>query len=55
MLANEPGHRATVLVAFAAIGGTPNPNSVGKVSNVPPPAMALTAPLTAETAAIAAS
>ena len=44
MLPNDPGHRATVLVAFAEIGGTPSQTIAGKVINVPPPAIELTAP-----------
>ena len=44
MLATAPGHNATVLVAFATIAGMPRPTSAGNVSNVPPPAIELTAP-----------
>jgi hypothetical protein len=46
MLLSEAGHSATVLVAFATIGGIPRPMSAGKVSNVPPPAIAFMTPLT---------
>ena len=49
----NPGQRATVLVTFAVIGGTPSASNVGNVINVPPPAMALMAP--AATAANATS
>jgi hypothetical protein len=38
------------LVALATIGEIPNPISAGKVSSVPPPAMALMTPATAEIA-----
>src|SRR5918992_2106656 len=48
MLPRAPGHSATVLVALATIGGTPSPTSAGNVSSVPPPAIELTAPATAE-------
>jgi hypothetical protein len=44
-----------VLVAFAETGGTPNASSAGNVSNVPPPAIELTAPPSAEIAAMTAS
>src|SRR5271155_1473089 len=44
MDANCPGHRATVLVAFAGIGRIPVPNSAGKERNDPPPAIAFSAP-----------
>src|SRR5688572_9118222 len=46
MLPNEPGHSATVLVAFAEIGGTPSHTMAGNVMSVPPPAIELTAPPT---------
>ena len=55
MLAKEPGHSATVLVAFAGIAGTPRASSAGKVSSVPPPAMELAAPLTALISAMTVS
>ena len=55
MLAIDPGHRASVLVALAETGGTPSANSAGNVSNVPPPAIEFTAPPTAEMAAMTAS
>src|ERR1043166_4273412 len=42
MLPSEPGQSATVLVALATSGVTPSPTMAGKVSSVPPPAMALT-------------
>src|SRR3954468_16548519 len=48
MLPSEPGQSATVLVALAVSGGTPSPMSAGKVSSVPPPAIALIAPAMAE-------
>src|SRR6266566_6792638 len=44
ILATEPGHNATVLVAFALIGGTPVKIRAGKVINVPPPATELSIP-----------
>jgi Tfp pilus assembly protein FimV len=44
MLLNAPGSSATVLVALAVIGESPAAMSAGKVSSVPPPAMALTKP-----------
>ena len=44
MLPNDPGHKATVLVAFAEIGGTPSQTIAGNVISVPPPAIELTAP-----------
>jgi len=44
MLLNAPGRRATVLVAFAFSGESPAATSAGKVSSVPPPAIALTNP-----------
>ena len=44
MLVMAPGQSATVLVALAMIGGTPNPTSAGKTSNIPPPAIALAMP-----------
>ena len=40
----NPGHRATVLVTFAATGGIPSAVITGKEISVPPPATALTAP-----------
>src|SRR4051812_10532907 len=44
MLAADPGQRPTVLVMFATLSvRPPTPTSVGKVRNVPPPAMELTA------------
>ena len=43
MLASEPGHSATVLVALAASGGTPSQTIAGKVMSVPPPATELIA------------
>src|SRR3712207_1661316 len=48
MLPSAPGQSATVLVALATIGGIPSPTRAGKVSSVPPPAIELTAPATAE-------
>ena len=48
MLAPIPGQSATVLVALATIGVMPSPTSAGKVSSVPPPAIELIAPATAE-------
>src|SRR6266702_4221284 len=47
MLPSEPGHSATVLVALATRGVTPSPTMAGKVSSVPPPAIAFTAPAAA--------
>jgi len=47
MLPSEPGHNATVLVALATRGVTPSPTMAGKVSSVPPPAIAFTAPAAA--------
>ena len=47
MLPSEPGQSATVLVALATSGVTPSPTMAGKVSSVPPPAMAFTAPAAA--------
>src|SRR6267154_184488 len=44
MLPAVPMTSASVLVALAMIAGVPQSSSVGKVSNVPPPAMALIAP-----------
>jgi hypothetical protein len=44
MLLNAPGRSATVLVAFAFRGDRPAATSAGKVSSVPPPAIALTNP-----------
>ncbi len=41
---SEPGTSATALVAFAATGDTPAASSAGKVSIVPPPAMAFITP-----------
>ena len=40
----NPGHKATVLVTFAARGGNPTAVRTGKEINVPPPATAFTAP-----------
>src|SRR5918999_885640 len=48
MLPSAPGQSATVLVALAAIGGIPRPTRAGKVRSVPPPAIELTAPATAD-------
>lgn len=39
-----PAHEAKVLVALAAIGGTPANNRAGKVIKPPPPAMELSTP-----------
>lgn len=39
-----PAHEAKVLVALAAIGGTPANNRAGKVMKLPPPAMELNTP-----------
>jgi hypothetical protein len=55
MLLIEAGTRPTVLVAFAISGGIPRPISAGKVSSVPPPAIAFIVPATAEMAAMARS
>src|SRR5215207_10457482 len=44
MLLNTPGRSATVLVALALSGERPAATSAGKVSSVPPPAIALTNP-----------
>src|SRR5438093_910359 len=44
MLPEVPTTSARVLVALATIGGVPKKSRVGKVTNVPPPAMALIAP-----------
>jgi hypothetical protein len=44
MLAIAPGHRATVLLAFALIGGTPVNISEGSVIKLPPPATELSVP-----------
>ena len=55
MEANEPGQSATVLVALAAMAGTPSPNKAGKVRSVPPPAIEFTAPLAALISAMAVS
>src|ERR1051325_10825418 len=41
---NKPGHSATVLVALATFGSSPNQIKTGKVSSVPPPAIELTTP-----------
>src|SRR6185503_10818723 len=48
MLVTEPGHSATVLVAFAVSGGIPRPTSAGKVSSVPPPAIEFMTPAATE-------
>jgi hypothetical protein len=45
MLLSDAGQSATVLVAFATIGAMPRPMRAGKVSNVPPPAIAFITPL----------
>ena len=55
MLLSAPGHSATVLVALAVSAGTPSPTSAGKVSSVPPPAMAFTPPPSTEAMNTAAS
>ena len=39
-----PAHEAKVLVALAAIGGTPANNRAGKVMKLPPPAMEFNTP-----------
>src|SRR5689334_9867156 len=44
MLPSAAGSNATVLVAFATIGGRPAAMRAGKVSSVPPPAIELTMP-----------
>ena len=44
MLATEPGHTATVLVALAGMGGTPVKMSAGKEKKLPPPATEFMAP-----------
>ena len=36
---NSPGHKATVLVAFATFGSSPSQSRIGKVTSVPPPAI----------------
>jgi hypothetical protein len=41
---NAPGKSAIVLVAFAAMAGTPETRRAGKVTNEPPPATAFIAP-----------
>jgi hypothetical protein len=43
-LAVVPTHKASVLVAFAGMGGTPVNRSAGKATKLPPPATALIAP-----------
>src|SRR3954465_7576043 len=43
-LASVPGNSATVLEAFAIVGGNPARVSAGKLTNVPPPATAFIAP-----------
>src|SRR5947209_6727937 len=45
-----PGTSATVLVALAATGDSPNANSDGKVTSVPPPASAFMPPASAAAA-----
>jgi hypothetical protein len=50
MLLIDAGQRATVLVAFALSGGTPSAISAGKVTSVPPPAMAFITPATSAAA-----
>ena len=50
MLVIEAGHSATVLVAFALIGGKPNAMSAGNVTSVPAPATEFMTPaISAET------
>ena len=44
MLATEPGHSATVDVAFAGIGRTPVNISAGKDIKLPPPATEFSIP-----------
>ena len=44
MLAANPGHSATVLVALASTAGTPVTNSAGNEIKVPPPATAFSVP-----------
>lgn len=44
MLAANPGHRATVLVAFASTAGRPKNSRTGKEIKLPPPATALSVP-----------
>ena len=44
MLVIAPGQRATVLVAFAIMGGTPRLTRAGKTRSMPPPAMELAMP-----------
>src|SRR5271170_5667652 len=46
MLLTDAGQIATVLVALAVTEGRPSQISVGKETNVPPPAMELIAPAT---------
>jgi hypothetical protein len=47
-----PGQRATVEVALAVIGGIPRARRAGKVTRVPPPAMAFMAAPTAAASAV---
>ena len=48
VLANVPGMRARVFVAFAATAGIPAKTRDGNVRKLPPPAMALITPATKE-------
>lgn len=43
-LAARPGHKATVLVAFAGTAGTPRKSNAGNDIKLPPPATALRVP-----------
>jgi len=43
-LAVVPTHSATVLLAFAAIGGTPVKSNAGNATKLPPPATAFSTP-----------
>ena len=50
MLVIDAGQSATVLVAFALIGGNPSAMSAGNVTSVPAPAIAFMTPaISAET------
>lgn len=44
VLAANPGHRATVFVAFAGTGGTPLNSNTGNDTKLPPPATAFSVP-----------
>jgi hypothetical protein len=53
MAPSEPGHSATVLVAFAIMGSRPIQSNVGNVRIVPPPAIEFIIPATTAAAKIA--